>query len=149
VSIRLIDEDDPALILYTSGTTSMPRGAILTHEAFVRVWMASGRVFRTTPQDKHFNVLPLFHVAALGAMTWVIGRGATFVTDYSWDAGRALARMQAEGEAANVEWITARQGWAVPVCLEAGLRFTTNAGPVLTGGDVGPFQPYLPSGSYL
>ena len=36
-----------------------------------------------------------------------------------------------------------------PVCLEAGLRFSTNAGPVFTGGDVGPFRPYLPSGSYL
>jgi ribosomal protein S18 acetylase RimI-like enzyme len=61
----------------------------------------------------------------------------------------ALARIQAEGETANVEWITARQGWAIPVCLEAGLRFTTNAGPVFTAGDVGPFQPYLPSGAYL
>lgn len=61
----------------------------------------------------------------------------------------ALARMQAEGESANVEWITARQGWAVPICLEAGLQLTTNAGPVFTGGDVGPFQPYLPSGAYL
>jgi ribosomal protein S18 acetylase RimI-like enzyme len=61
----------------------------------------------------------------------------------------ALARMQAEGESANVEWITARQQWAVPVCLEAGLRLTTTAGPVFTGGDVGRFHPYLPSGSYL
>jgi hypothetical protein len=60
-----------------------------------------------------------------------------------------LARMHAEGESANVEWITARQGWAVPVCLEAGLQLTTNAGPVFTGGDVGPFHPYLPSGAYL
>ena len=61
----------------------------------------------------------------------------------------ALARIEAEGASANVEWITGRQRWAVPVCLDAGLHFTTNAGPVLTGGDVGPFQPYLPSGAYL
>jgi ribosomal protein S18 acetylase RimI-like enzyme len=61
----------------------------------------------------------------------------------------ALARMEAEAETANVEWITARQRWAVPVCLDAGLHFSTNAGPVFTGGDVGPFHPYLPSGSYL
>ena len=61
----------------------------------------------------------------------------------------ALARMEAEGESANVEWMTARQGWAIPVCLEAGLLFSTNAGPVFTGGDVGPFRPYLPNGAYL
>jgi fatty-acyl-CoA synthase len=87
---------DPALILYTSGTTSAPRGAVLTHEAFVRVWMSSGRIFATTPDDRHYNPLPLFHVAALGAMTWVIGSGATFISDYAWDAGRALRTMQAE-----------------------------------------------------
>ena len=88
---------DPALILYTSGTTSQPRGAILTHEAFVRVWMSSGRVFATIPADRQYNPLPLFHVAALGAMTWTIGHGATFISDYSWDAGRALRTMADEG----------------------------------------------------
>jgi GNAT superfamily N-acetyltransferase len=61
----------------------------------------------------------------------------------------ALARIAALGLEANVEWITARQAWAVPVCLAAGLSFSTNAGPVFTAGDVGPFKPYLPSGSYL
>jgi acyl-CoA synthetase (AMP-forming)/AMP-acid ligase II len=87
---------DPALILYTSGTTSAPRGAILTHEAFVRVWMSTGRAFQTTADDRHWNGLPLFHVAALGCLTWTIGHGATFISDYSWDAGRALAAMEAE-----------------------------------------------------
>jgi len=61
----------------------------------------------------------------------------------------ALARMEGERESAHVEWITARQQWAIPVCLEAGLQLTTVGGPVFTSGDVGPFRPYLPSGSYL
>jgi fatty-acyl-CoA synthase len=87
---------DPAIILYTSGTTSAPRGAVLTHEAFVRVWMSTGRIFKTTPEDKHWNGLPLFHVAAMGALTWVLGHGATFISDYTWDAGRALRMMEAE-----------------------------------------------------
>lgn len=60
-----------------------------------------------------------------------------------------LARVAAARERANVEWISARQRWAVGVCLDAGLALTTNAGPIFTGGDVGPFRPYLPSGSYL
>lgn len=61
----------------------------------------------------------------------------------------ALARTEASGDNATVEWITARQGWAVRPCLEAGLELSTSAGPVFTGGDVGPFAPYLPSGAYL
>lgn len=48
-----------------------------------------------------------------------------------------------------VEWITSRQSWAVPVCLEAGLELRTDTGPVFTDGDVGPFSPYLPSGAFL
>ncbi len=81
---------DIALILYTSGTTAAPRGAMLTHEAFGRGWMATGRTFRTTAADRHWSALPLFHVTALGCLTWVHGNGATFFSDYTVDAGRAV-----------------------------------------------------------
>jgi len=49
----------------------------------------------------------------------------------------------------RVEWLTARQQWAVRACRAAGLRFNLNWGAVLTDGDVGPLTPYLPSGAYL
>lgn len=87
---------DTAIILYTSGTTSAPRGALLTHEAFVRVWMGTGRIFDTTAEDRHWNGLPLFHVAALGCLTWITGHGATFISDYTWDAGRCLETIERE-----------------------------------------------------
>jgi GNAT superfamily N-acetyltransferase len=58
----------------------------------------------------------------------------------------ALAR--AQGGAA-VEYLTAKQAWAVPVCLEAGLQLRAEGGPVFTDGDVGPFSPYIPSGAFL
>ena len=87
---------DIAIILYTSGTTSAPRGALLTHEAFVRVWMGTGRIFDTTAEDRHWNGLPLFHVAALGCLTWITGHGATFISDYSWEAGRCLEAIERE-----------------------------------------------------
>jgi fatty-acyl-CoA synthase len=87
---------DVGLILYTSGTTSAPRGAMLTHEAFVRTWVGTSRMFRTTAEDRHWNGLPLFHVAALGSLVGVIGHGATFISDYAWDAGRCLEVMERE-----------------------------------------------------
>jgi predicted N-acetyltransferase YhbS len=49
---------------------------------------------------------------------------------------------------ASVEWITGGQGWAVAPCLDAGLDLRMH-GAVFLAGDVGPFAPYLPSGSYL
>ena len=63
-----------ALILYTSGTTSQPRGAMLSHEAFVRGWLATARTWRTTENDRQWSALPLFHVTALGCLTWTLGK---------------------------------------------------------------------------
>jgi GNAT superfamily N-acetyltransferase len=61
----------------------------------------------------------------------------------------ALARVAERGERADVDFVSALQGWAVDVCLEARLELRADAGCVFTGGDVGPFSPYLPSGAYL
>ena len=48
-----------------------------------------------------------------------------------------------------VSWITARQQWAVEVCVAARLELSTASGALFSGGDLGPFHPYLPSGAYL
>jgi acyl-CoA synthetase (AMP-forming)/AMP-acid ligase II len=85
-----------ALILYTSGTTSNPRGAMLSHEAFVRTWMVTGRIWTTKPDDRLWSALPLFHVTALGTVTWIVGFGATFYSDYSFDADRTVATLRDE-----------------------------------------------------
>jgi GNAT superfamily N-acetyltransferase len=55
----------------------------------------------------------------------------------------------ADGREILVNWITARQQWAVDVCAEARLELRTGAGAVFHDGDVGPFAPYLPSGAFL
>jgi GNAT superfamily N-acetyltransferase len=57
-----------------------------------------------------------------------------------------LAR--AAGEV-RVEFLSAGQAWAVPVCLDAGLELRPYGGAVWLGGDVGPFAPYLPNGAFL
>jgi hypothetical protein len=59
----------------------------------------------------------------------------------------ALAQLQ--GETIAVESLSALQSWAIPVVLEAGLQLRSGSGALFTGGDVGPFTPYLPSGAFL
>jgi GNAT superfamily N-acetyltransferase len=61
----------------------------------------------------------------------------------------ALARIAQRGEDANLLFITARQQWAVEVCVEARLELEADCGCVFARGDVGPLAPYLPSGAYL
>ena len=87
---------DIALILYTSGTTAAPRGAMLTHEAFGRIWMSTGRGFGIKAGDRFWDPLPLFHVAALGPLVFTIGHGATFISDRWFDAGRSLQQIAGE-----------------------------------------------------
>jgi long-chain acyl-CoA synthetase len=55
-------ETDPAVILYTSGTTGQAKGAELSHSNLVLNALTCNRLFRTTPgTDTHLLVLPLFH----------------------------------------------------------------------------------------
>ena len=87
---------DFGLILYTSGTTSQPRGAMITHEAFVRGWRGVGEMWHSGPQDRQLTPLPLFHVTALGCLLWTLSAGGTFFTDFSFDAGRTLEMLEHE-----------------------------------------------------
>ena len=52
---------DPAIILYTSGTTGKPKGATLTHANILSNARSCVRVFGFTADDVIFGGLPLFH----------------------------------------------------------------------------------------
>jgi len=54
----------PAAIMYTSGTTSRPKGVLVSHENYVRVGRAMAGHLRMTAADRWLVVLPLFHANA-------------------------------------------------------------------------------------
>jgi long-chain acyl-CoA synthetase len=60
-SVRL---EDPAVILYTSGTTSDPKGVVLTHRNLLSEIDAALHVISVTDDDAILGVLPLFHALA-------------------------------------------------------------------------------------
>ncbi|MFM8444539.1 MAG: AMP-binding protein, partial [Methylococcus sp.] len=53
--------DEPAAILYTSGTTGVPKGAVLTHGNIVDNGRACVAAFGLVPQDRVLLCLPLYH----------------------------------------------------------------------------------------
>jgi len=89
------DQDD-AVILYTSGTTGRPKGAELTHAGLVRNAEISGRtLFDVGPDDVIMGCLPLFHVFGLTCgLNVSVATGATLTLLPRFDPAKALDIMQ-------------------------------------------------------
>ena len=69
-----LDGDTPAALVYTSGTTGVSKGAILTHNNFLSNGINLCACWAITAADRFLLALPLFHVHALGngLHTWLI-----------------------------------------------------------------------------
>jgi len=61
-----LDAGSPAAILYTSGTTGRPKGALLDHGNFLAQGRGALEVWRWTSDDSLVHALPLFHLHGLG-----------------------------------------------------------------------------------
>lgn len=72
---------DPAVIIYTGGTTGLPKGVVLPHYAWIAAGYRYVEAFGITPQDIHYSVLSLFHVGGLmvGIMGPIVAGIPTFV----------------------------------------------------------------------
>ncbi|GAB6089740.1 AMP-binding protein [Spirochaeta dissipatitropha] len=75
------EPDDPAVLLYTSGTTGKPKGVTLTHRNFATQCRNAEEILPTDDKDRIVLVLPLYHVYGLanGVVTAVNGGSAMVV----------------------------------------------------------------------
>lgn len=60
-----LSEHDPAQILYTSGTTAAPKGAVLSHRALVAEYVSCIEALEYRPTDRALHSLPLYHSAQM------------------------------------------------------------------------------------
>lgn len=85
-----------ALILYTSGTTSHPKGCMVSHESMVRNSQALAQRYELGPGDSFWSPLPMFHIAAILPMVTIMSVHGTFVTTPHFEAGEALRMLEEE-----------------------------------------------------
>lgn len=78
--------DDLAVILYTSGTTGMPKGAMLLHRNIAFTGQATRDWMELDGGDRVLAIAPFFHVTGLVChIATAISAGAALVTNYRFD----------------------------------------------------------------
>lgn len=89
--------DDLCEIMFTSGTTGAPKGAMLRHEATVRAFTSWADVVGLREGDRYLIVNPFFHTFGLkaGLLACVL-KGATMVPHPVFDAPSVMRRVDEE-----------------------------------------------------
>ncbi|MCD2187780.1 class I adenylate-forming enzyme family protein [Actinomycetospora soli] len=92
-----VDEHDLAMLVYTSGTESTPKGVMIPHRNYlISTAPAWSWGLRTGPDDTWLFAMPFFTIAGLGSMTTLTMMGATLVLPDSLDPARALELIASE-----------------------------------------------------
>lgn len=87
-----VDVHDVALIMYTSGTTGLPKGAMLTHGNILWNNINAMLAFGCSGDDVVLTAAPLFHIGGLNVMTMTaLHVGSTVVLLRNFDPGQVLA----------------------------------------------------------
>ncbi|MCC9144368.1 MULTISPECIES: long-chain fatty acid--CoA ligase [unclassified Arthrobacter] len=134
-----VDDQDTAVILYTSGTTGRPKGAALTHRNLLSNARVAQSLLNTVETDVHFGGLPFFHVfGQTAALNSSVLSGASISLLPRFDAGKALEIIERDG-------VTIFEG--VPTMYVGMLRHpsvkTTNLSSLrgaITGGSAMPLE---------
>jgi fatty-acyl-CoA synthase len=109
----------PLLIVYTSGTTGRPKGAVLRQEALLWNGVMSQHMHGLTSDDHVLTVLPFFHVGGLNIQTTpALHHGATVTIHPRFTPEATLAAIERERPTltvlvpATIQVVTDHPGWA-------------------------------------
>ena len=92
-----VDDSDPLAIVYTSGSTSAPKGVVHTHFSLLAHQRVLNEIRGLTAEDKLFCNSPFFWIGGIAfAVLATLLAGATLVCSNAVDAGETLDLLEAE-----------------------------------------------------
>jgi acyl-CoA synthetase (AMP-forming)/AMP-acid ligase II len=114
------EPEDGMIILYTSGTTGLPKGAVISHRAMIARAMAFTHDLRIAPQDGFVAWAPLFHMVSTDhALATLLCGGTVVVID-----GFQPERLIEVAEQERIGWLPLVPGMIEPLlCALRGRPF--------------------------
>jgi len=91
------EEDAPALLMYTGGTTGLPKGVLLSQRALMLTLYHIGMTLRVEPDDVYLAQVPMFHAASMGAIIATPTTGGRLVSVPVFDPGGVLTAAEEHG----------------------------------------------------
>ncbi len=93
---RAVSPDDVAQLVYTSGTTGSPKGALLTHRGMTNAARFGAMRFGMRPGDVYVQTMPLFHVGGQVVSFQLCQQSATAVLVPAFEPGLVLELIESE-----------------------------------------------------
>ena len=91
-----IDDDDTTILLYTAGTTGVPKGVMLSHNSFAVYVLENVTPADPELEERNILTVPLYHVAGIQAMMAAIYGGRTLVMERQFDAKEWMELVESE-----------------------------------------------------
>jgi 2-furoate---CoA ligase len=91
-----IDEREPSLLLYTSGTTGRPKGVPRSHHADRAAGLSQALQHGYLPGDRTLGVMPLYHTMGIHSLLAMSLLGGCYVCRPEWDPEEALRLIERE-----------------------------------------------------
>ena len=104
-----LDENEMVILMYTGGTTGLPKGVMLSHRNIMTATLAMNLIMGITPDDSTCYVLPLFHIALWPALCLLLAGGKVAINRRP-DLGEILRVIQDE-KCTHINLVPTVYGW--------------------------------------
>jgi len=104
-----VNENEIAILMYTGGTTGLPKGVMLSHRNIMTATLAMNLIMSLKPEDTTCYVLPLFHIALWPALCVLLAGGKVAVNRRP-DLGEILRIIQDE-KCTHINLVPTIYGW--------------------------------------